>query len=189
MRLFLAVNPDEQWRRELATRIDPVCKRLNRCRALRWTRPETWHLTLQFLGDWPDSRIQPLEDALKQAEVGGPFHLVPGTLGAFPDLDRPRVLFLHLDSDGKTENLAQAVRQAVAQEWPDGPQDTKAFRAHLTLARVTGQLEKKDRQVLEELDLGRLPAIRVHDFRLTASIFRSGGADHHEVSRFPLGKA
>lgn len=189
MRLFLAVNPGDQWRRELATRIDPVRARLDSCGALRWSRPDNWHLTLQFLGDWPEDRIQPLKWALEQAEVGGSFILKPGSLGAFPELARPRVLFLHLASDGNAENLARAVRQTVARTWPAGPQDTRPFRAHLTLARVHGRLKEPEQEVLAELDLAGLPEIQVPEFRLVTSVLRPEGAEHRNLALFSLGTA
>ncbi len=45
MRLFVAVNPPEQLRLDLATRLDTVHSRLR----IAWTRPAAWHLTLMFL--------------------------------------------------------------------------------------------------------------------------------------------
>lgn len=186
MRLFVAVHPGDQLRRELATRIDPVARDLARCRALRWTRPEAWHLTLQFLGDWPEARTDGLKQALARVPVEGPLHLQPAGLGAFPDLRRPRVLFLHLDSGGKAEQLADRVRQAVQEVWPRGPQDLKAFRAHLTLARVKGTLSPAEIQAVQRLDLEGLPGCEVGQFRLVASELHRYGARHRALASVPL---
>ena len=47
-----------------------------------------------------------------------------------------------LARDGLTRHLrdlARDVALAVDEVWPDGPQDRKAFRPHLTLARIQSQ--------------------------------------------------
>ena len=187
MRLFLAVNPGEELRQELATRIDSVRGRYAGSGALRWTTPESWHLTLQFLGEWPEDRIGRLEQGIKPLASRGIFLLEPGTLGAFPRLDNPRVLFLHLGSDGNAERLAAAVQKTVGEIWPDGPQDRKPFRSHLTIARVKGHLSQEDRDALAALDLVGLPVTEANDFRLVASRMLSAGAEHKVLAVVPLG--
>jgi 2'-5' RNA ligase len=186
MRLFVAVTPPLQWRQKVATRVDPVRRLLDRCSVLRWTRPESWHLTLQFLGEWPEERVPGLERGLAGFEAGDSFVLHSLGLGAFPHLSRPRVLFLQLDSDGKAEKLARLVRESVAGVWPDGPQDSKPFRAHLTLARVKGTLTRAEKEVLAGLDLTGLPEVEARDFRLISSALLPGGAQHRDLAVFPL---
>ena len=189
MRLFLAVNPGEHLRSELVTRIDQARGKIGSGGALRWTRPESWHLTLQFLGDWPDDRLTRLQQGIMGLEAGHGFLLKPGVLGAFPDLHRPRVLFLHLDSDGKAESLARSVRETVAEVWPRGPQDNKVFRAHLTVARVRGILTASERKILTGLDLDGLPDSEVREFHLVASVPHPTGPEYHTVMVVPLGRA
>ena len=186
MRLFLAVNCGEQLQQELATRLDPVRRQLSGCPALRWARPDSWHLTLQFLGEWPESRLPGLERALDRLAGSGEFLLQPRGLGAFPGFRRPRVLFLHLESGGKAERLAAGIRDVVAEVWPDGPQDGKPFRAHLTLARVKGRLTAEQLAVLADLDLTGLPVEKVTDFRLVASVLHPAGARHRDLAVMPL---
>jgi 2'-5' RNA ligase len=186
MRLFLAVHPGQQLVDELATRVDRTRQQLDSCRSLRWTRPESWHLTLQFLGEWPQGPAEALIAALGQVPPAGPLTLNPTGLGAFPGLRRPRVLFLHLASDGMAEKLAASVRQVVGRTWPEGPQDTREFRAHLTLARVKGSLNTREHEVLDGLNLEGLPASQAREFRLMSSELNRQGARHHEVASFSL---
>jgi 2'-5' RNA ligase len=178
VRLFLAVFPGEDFRAALSSRLDDAAGRL----PLRWTRPETWHLTLQFLGEWPDQRRNALQAMLDATDAGEPFTLAPGGLGGFPDLRRPRVLFLHLEDDGRAAPLAAAVREATARAWPGGPQDTKAFRPHLTIARVRGDLDGATLKALRNIDLSGLPEIPVEGWSLVAADLQPGGARYREVA-------
>lgn len=180
----MAVNPPRQLRQELATRLDTSWRRL----PLAWTRPEAWHLTLMFLGSWPEQKVPGLVAGLQAAAARhAPFDVRPGGLGAFPGLQRPRVLFLHLDGGDALRTLAQDVRQAVDRAWPDGPQDRKDWRPHLTLARVKQPLPPADQAVLRGLDLGALPAFTVTAAWLLESELRPGGARHSVRAELPLG--
>ncbi len=183
MRLFVAVNPPERLTGELDTRLDTV----RRAVPIAWTRPRAWHLTLMFLGDWPPERAAPLAPALQAAVATCPAPVIkPGGVGAFPDRRWPRVLFLHLDGGERLEQLVGTVRGAVDGVWPDGPQDRRAFRPHLTLARIKRPLPAAQRAVLAELDLGSWPAFTPRAASLLASELHPHGARHTEVARLPL---
>lgn len=178
MRVFLAVHPGEDLRAALSTRIDPWRRRI----PARWTRPDTWHLTLQFLGEWPPERLRCLQEALPAATDVAPWSLAPGELGAFPNLRRPRVLFLQLVDDGRLAELATRVRGIVRDVWPDGPQDTKELRPHLTLARMKAPLEERSRNLLEDIDLSGLPPMEVPGFALVASELRPDGPRYRDLA-------
>lgn len=178
MRVFVAVAPGDAFRAALSSRLDAV----RRAVPAAWTRPEGWHLTLQFLGEWPAPRLAALQEALDGIDPGAAFVLRPGGLGAFPDLVRPRVLFLHLADDGQTAALAGRVRAAVAAAWPDGPQDRKALRPHLTLARVRQPLGLEHLKLLSGSDFEGLPEIPVEGFALVASVLGAGGARYRELA-------
>ena len=179
----MAVNPPEQLCLDLATRLDAVHSRLR----IVWTRPEAWHLTLMFLGEWPAQRLPALGTALRDAvEPHRSFVIQPGHLGAFPNRRRPRVLFLHLDGGDPLQALADDIRAAVGAVWPDGPQDHKAFRPHLTLARVKKPLSGAERTVLRALDLGGWDSFAVEQIQLVASELRREGARYTVVESLDL---
>jgi 2'-5' RNA ligase len=184
MRLFVAVNLPPRLCRDLATRLDATRGRVR----IAWTRAEAWHLTLTFLGEWPPDRLPALSTALQEAVAGlGPLTIQPGKVGAFPTLRRPRVLFLHLDGGEPLVTLATWVRQAVDRTWPDGPQDRKDFRPHLTLARIKRPLTGAEATLLRTLDLGGLPAFTVDRVALMASELHREGARYASQADVPLG--
>ena len=188
MRVFLAVSGGEPFHRALTTALDGWRAGGAGRLKVRWTRPETWHLTLQFLGDWPEDRLEGLKSALEEARDQAPFVLTPGRVGGFPDLKRPRVLFLHMDDDGQAAALAGRIRKSVGEFWPDGPQDTRPFQSHLTLARIRESLSRADVKLFQEMELGDLSPIMVEGFHLLASERRPAGPRYETLAFFPLRK-
>lgn len=179
----MAVNPPPQVCLDLATRLDDLHSRLR----IAWTRPEAWHLTLMFLGEWPAQRLPALGTALRDAvEPHRPFVVQPGQVGAFPSRRRPRVLFLHLDGGDPLRAIADDARAAVDAVWPDGPQDHKAFRPHLTLARIKRPLPDAEQTLLRGLDLGGWDSFAVEEVQLVASELRRDGARHTVVENLVL---
>lgn len=186
MRLFVAVNCPQPFVDDLATRLDTWRREL----PLAWTPPGTWHLTLMFLGEWSAERLPALREALADEVAGhAPFTVQPGGLDAFPDLRSPRVLFLQFSpSDGgPLQALAAGVRARVESTWPAGPQDRKAFKPHLTLARVKSPLSRDQREILGRIDLGAWPAQSIAAVRLVASELLSQDVRHVDQAVFPLG--
>lgn len=183
-RSFVAVPCGEPLAGELSRRLDA----LPGPAPLRWTRPETWHLTLQFLGDWPADRLAALRGGLSALPGPAPFVLRPAGLGGFPDLRRPRVLFLQFRGAEPLLEMSIGVQRASAQAWADGPQDTRPIHPHLTLARVRDPLEEWQVNRLQDIDLDDLPDLPVDRFCLLASSLGPGGPRHREVAGFALRK-
>jgi 2'-5' RNA ligase len=188
MRVFLAVPCGEQLAAALTTALDDWRSGPGGGSAVRWSRPETWHLTLQFLGDWPEGRIAELKTALEPVRDPAVFHLRPGGLGGFPNLKSPRVLFLHMAADGQATLLADRVRTVVNTTWPRGPQDNRAFRSHLTLGRIQERLPRSDLKYLQDLKLDHLPPVDVKGFSLVASELRREGPRYTTLAFFGLRK-
>ena len=188
MRVFLAVPCGEQLTARVTTALDEWRSGPAGNLAVRWTRPETWHLTLQFLGDWPADRLTQLQSAMEAAQDQSAFFLTPGRIGGYPDLKRPRVLFLHMDDDGQVARLAGSVRAIVNKTWRQGPQDNRAFGAHLTLARIRARLSRSDINLLQELKLEGMPDVAVEGFSLMASELLPEGSRYTELAFYGLRK-
>ena len=138
MRLFVAVTPPVQVVEDLDAFLDVR----REAAGFRWAPPEQWHLTLAFCADFPEHRLEELQERL--ARAAGRRHPVDARLaggGAFPNVGRARVLWLGLDTDDHTEvdHLATGARAAVAKA--GGRVDGQRFRAHLTLARMGHPIE------------------------------------------------
>ena len=64
---------------------------------IRWVRPENIHLTLKFLGDVDEVKIDDIAEAVSKT-VGeySPISLKAKGIGVFPGIKRPRVLWVGL---------------------------------------------------------------------------------------------
>ncbi|MFN2418210.1 MAG: RNA 2',3'-cyclic phosphodiesterase, partial [Candidatus Limnocylindria bacterium] len=99
---------------------------------LRWTDPDSWHVTLAFLGEIEASSVPELVDRLGRVVDRHPaMSLRTGGLGAFPTSSRARVAWYGVeDPHGQLERLAPDVAVALDLDAP------RLFRPHLTLARA-----------------------------------------------------
>ena len=184
MRLFLAVHPQEQFLAALTPQLDLLRAQADRA----WTPSRHWHLTLHFLGDWPAERSSALQTALAAAVLPREFEVTPGCLGVFPERGSPRVLFLHMAGDGQLAKLATAAREIVNRIWPDGPQDNRPFRGHLTLARRRGTSATNAFNSLVGRDLDLSCALAATGFSLVSSELGAHGARHRNVAFYALRK-
>ena len=105
---------------------------------VRWVKPEFIHLTLAFLGEIARERANAAARAMEEAaRVATPFEIAPGTVGGFPSLERPRVLWVGVTGDG---GALAALQHDVA--WRLGGEgfvlEGRPFAPHLTLGRVVG---------------------------------------------------
>jgi len=100
-----------------------------------WSDPQKLHLTLAFLGEVPEERLDSLRRlggavAKRHAEM----QLRTSSLGGFPRSREARVLWLGLEANPALEALVADLHRALI---ADGtPLDRKPFAAHLTLARL-----------------------------------------------------
>ena len=105
---------------------------------LRWAVTENLHLTVRFLGPRAPDRVPDVAAAAEAAAARlAPFAIRIGGAGAFPSVDRPRVIWLGI-ATGTPDlaSLAAALGDAMAERgWP---RDERPFRVHLTLARSDG---------------------------------------------------
>lgn len=114
---------------------------------MRWVAPENLHYTLKFLGDIAPDIVRPLGDSLTELALQtNPFEMRVGRLGAFPNLQAPRVLWVGLTGG---ENELSALAREVSSRVKLFPTqaDNKPFKPHLTIGRAR---EAHQRIVLPE---------------------------------------
>ncbi|HEU5248740.1 MAG TPA: RNA 2',3'-cyclic phosphodiesterase [Thermoanaerobaculia bacterium] len=135
MRVFLAVPSDPLWverARGLVERLQGSLPRAS------WTRPESWHLTLQFLGDVDPDFVRRYSEAIAPAAV----QTVPAEVQAapaivFPERGRPRVLGVGFSPSPGVESISRLA--TLAQEtagrlgWTG---ENRPFHPHVTFARI-----------------------------------------------------
>ncbi len=139
LRLFIALELPSQLRNHLAQVIEQL--RRNDNHAVKWVTPNNMHLTLKFLGETPLEKIEEIKTAIGKTvtdttSAGGAFKLQSTTLGAFPNLNRPRVFWTGCIGDDLRlmSELAGAIDDTLCDLGFE--KEERAFKAHLTLGRV-----------------------------------------------------
>lgn len=113
-------------------------------RAVRWVDRQNMHLTLRFLGETTEAQVQQIQTELQEivsAHGGMTFHLTG--LGAFPSLQRPRVLWVGLDGDVQILVALQRAVEEICQQ-VGFEAEKKPFSPHITLARLNRQPSRAD---------------------------------------------
>jgi len=133
MRLFIAVNLPAHERESLYQATQPL---RSAGFPLRFTAPESLHLTLKFLGQVEAPESERIGVALAEAVQGvRAFDLGIGGFGVFPDdPGHPRVIWTGVERHPALELLANDV-QVMASRHGFEP-ELRPFAPHITIARV-----------------------------------------------------
>ena len=133
VRSFIAIEISPQVRSEIARCLK---KRVPGTENIKWVTQDLFHLTLKFLGDVPMTEIHHVIEAVNRACTGvEPFDLVFEGLGAFPDMEKPRTLWVGV-SEGIEESISLADRIDDELEKLGFSREARKFTPHLTIGRV-----------------------------------------------------
>ena len=134
-RLFVAIQVPEEVKTQLALAGTELREKLPSA-AASWTRPENMHLTLRFLGNVDESKVESLKASLAQTLSGvGPVPLISERLSCFPDLRYPRIVWAWVyDNAERLPQLQRRVAEAT-QAFTHEPPESR-FVGHITLARL-----------------------------------------------------
>lgn len=138
---------------------------------LRWTTPDSWHVTLGFM---PRVEERHLDELLERLDRAGrrrrPFDLRLSGGGAFPGAASAKVLYAGTvaapDDEEELRRLATGARAAATKA--GAPVDGSRFRPHVTLARlrrptdVARWLRLLDTYESRSWTVGELALVRSH---------------------------
>jgi len=119
----------------------------------RWVHVELLHLTVRFLGETPPDLVPDVALAVRGAIAGtAAFDVVLAGAGAFPAARKARALWLGIEQGaGELGALADALDPALE---PLGwAQDDRAYRPHLTVARLDSASITEGLAVADQLRL------------------------------------
>jgi len=185
MRLFVAVNlpAAEQGRiRDATERLRDTAL------PFRWIAPEALHLTLSFLGEVAEQRMDELMTALGAVAIRhNPFAIRLAGIGAFPGLRRPRVLWLGVADDGSLARLQS--HTAAALEPLGFPREQRAYNPHLTLARARSEARPGAFGTLAAAAEGvtHESVVEVNSIDLMRSHLSRSGARYEKIASAVLG--
>ncbi|HVO93593.1 MAG TPA: RNA 2',3'-cyclic phosphodiesterase [Terriglobales bacterium] len=130
VRCFIAVDLDS---RVITTISQAIAELKEAVPFIRWIPPNNFHLTIKFLGKIEQERIHSIATALSQQLEPFPrFSINAKGLGVFPDLRRPKILWVGFIS----ERLSVLVKQVELVLQPLGfAPENRPFTPHLTIGR------------------------------------------------------
>jgi 2'-5' RNA ligase len=149
---------------------------------LRWAAPETWHITLQFLGNTDPERYQCLVDRLGALRCP----LVPVRLEELGCFDRAGIFFAGVGLTPELVSLEQRVTAATA--LCGFVAEARPFRPHITLARAKGHAGGRALRELESRVHSQPAFTRfvAREFLLYESHLAPSGSRYEIRARFPL---
>lgn len=184
MRLFVAVNLPAEIRERLAAEQD----RLRRAQAdVSWVRAENIHVTLKFLGETEEKRLDRIRPALLEVARGSaPFRIQVSGLGSFGGRV-PRVVWVGVQEGAEPlSRLAKDVEAAMARL--GFPREKRGFSAHITLGRVRSAKNAEALlTALTQAETGPLGSVEVNQFELMQSELRPTGSVYTVLDRYPFG--
>jgi 2'-5' RNA ligase len=144
VRLFLAINLPAALRQEIVAAMAPLQAAAP---AASWITEERAHLTLKFLGERSDSDATLLAEQLTMRVASHrSFMLELDGAGAFPNLRAPRVVWLGVADEPRLELLHHDVEAGCSSLGYEV--EGRAFRPHITLARIRTPLDARSTQAL-----------------------------------------
>ena len=174
MRLFVAVEIGTAIANEAGRVVEELRRRAAslapRAKAT-WIPPDRMHLTIRFIGKVDKDMRRGVETALHPPIPVAPFTLAIAGVGAFPASGHPRVIWAGV-STGR-QSLDEIERVVTARLERVGiPAENRAFRPHLTLARIRETGGLRSRALVErerDVWLGRtqVDAITLFESRLS----------------------
>jgi 2'-5' RNA ligase len=157
--------------------------------ALRRVKPENLHVTLAFLGQTPDERLDDVAAAAKEAAaLVSPFTLSFDRAGRFPERGRPRVVWLGIaDGEASVVELGAGVHASLRSRGLRF--DDRPLAPHLTLARIAEDaIAAEAKTVGAALEDLAIPSLRfeVGDIAVVQSVLSPKGARYTALVTVPL---
>ncbi len=184
-RCFVAIEIPESIQTKL-TEIQEVFR--SRIEGASWTRLGNFHLTLKFLGDVESDSIQEIGTVLQRGAMSHkPFSVEIGGMGAFPNLVRPRVLWVGLKQGAaQTTMLARTVNGELVKL--GYPNDTR-FHPHFTLARLKNQVNLNSFiNLFKKFETIEGTLLTVDKITLVKSELHPSGAVYTPIKIYQLGR-
>ena len=156
---------------------------------IRWVPIENMHLTLKFLGDVSPSNVELLSQMLRaEMELFNCFDLHLNGLGSFPNLKRPRVIYVGMQAPAALEALQRGIESASSRLGYGA--EERGFSPHLTIGRVkqnvTATEQQAIRHALADTKIDSLGTARVNSVELFKSDLKPTGSVYTRLYSAPL---
>jgi 2'-5' RNA ligase len=110
---------------------------------VKWVEPNNIHLTLKFLGEVDDKKLDKVIKIIEEtARDKNEFQMRISSLGAFPKIDFPRVIWVGVETGNKeTKAIAEELEEKTAKIGI--PKEDRPFSSHITIGRTRSSLNRE----------------------------------------------
>lgn len=183
IRSFIAVDLPEEMYSSLKNTSDQLKEMLDGL-PIRWVPIKNIHLSLKFLGDVSEKNIHVLKEILQaEAASHSTFEISVGGFGVFPNVIRPRVIWVGVEAPDELANLQRRIDMETARL--GYAPDQREFTPHLTFGRVSRNASPKQvrkvSSILRNFNLGFLGAARITEVSLFRSDLGPDGAVYSKM--------
>ena len=190
MRIFIAID----FPADIIQKIDNIIsflKTLTPAKAIKWVSADNLHLTLKFIGDYPEQNLEQLIDIMDHELKPFPvFDITIQGMGMYPNEKNPRVIWLGISHDETLLKIHKQVDNTL-QKVGVKP-DRRDFDAHLTIARARRRTGKAIVQevgnILSTNKLDTLGQVTVDEILLIKSELTPQGPIYTQLHRVPLNR-
>lgn len=181
VRLFVCVRPDDAS----VARYAELHRRLAGIGGVKWVPPSNVHVTLLFIGDVDAARAARLDSELSKLGGVRPFDVRVAGMGGFPDISRPKTLWLGVRSGAREmERLSSLTAKAASSAGVSF--DKKRFRAHLTIGRARGEGAAMTDELRAAIDAAPEMSWRCESFALMRSELAPAGPTYTQLASYAL---
>lgn len=188
IRAFIALDLEQ----EVLHRLDVIIRQLKQSLdgvPVRWVQAKNIHLTLKFLGDVSEANLPVLYKILENEAVRHPcFEVFVSGLGAFPNLNRPRVIWAGVEAPAELITMQHNIDIETARLGYQS--EERDFSPHLTLGRVSRNATTNEtRRISDALRITKVSSLgvtrpqAVHFYR---SDLNPDGANYHCLYSAPF---
>ena len=181
MRLFVALEPNSR----AVTSLTELVRRLAPIAPICWVHPKNMHISLKYIGDWEEDRLDEVVDALNSVRFVGTLKFALAGLGFYPTAQDPRVFWVIAERTPSLLQLASRIDMALTRLGV--APEVRSYFPHLTLGRLPAGCDLTElHEAIEELPSRDFGFIEPDSFALYSSRRTPQGPVYTQIEEFPL---
>lgn len=177
MRCFICIDFDDPVVKEIA-RIQEVLE--NKKFNGKMTELENLHLTLKFIGEVDDKKVEEIRKRLREIKFKE-MELKLGEIGTFSYMGMPKIVWVKVNGED-----IWVLQKYIDDKLKDLFKDGEKFMSHLTIARIKYVNGKKEfREYISNMGIKEIK-FKVNSFKLKKSDLKPLGPVYETIEEFKL---
>ncbi len=182
LRIFIAAKLPDETIEHIADYIDSISKRIS---GVKWEKPEKLHITLKFLGNIDDNKLSSVNNIITESVSNiCRINMKVSHFGAFPDLSRPKILYVGFDKSHQLNDLQSSIDMGLSTIGFE--EEARKFIPHVTIARVKSARVKSMCKINPPLPIIEQKASEIEKIAVVKSSLTSAGLEYQNLFVYEL---